>query len=117
MASRGPRGNAQAVSAAWQKEPGLTACDQSGHIQPNTRCVSENGATLMTRTARPWVKAGLPQDMFDMLANGVPASRLWSLLIEVAAARAAMRRPSDLLEQWDRDRFVQHGIVDQRSLL
>src|SRR5262245_33121014 len=71
----------------------------------------------MTRTARPWVKAGLPPDRFDLLADGLPASRLWSLLIEIAAARAAVRRPSDVLEQWDRDRFVQPGIVDQRSLL
>jgi hypothetical protein len=71
----------------------------------------------MMRAARPWVKAGLPQDIFDMLSDGLPASRLWSLLLEVAATRAAGRRPSDLLAQWDRDRFVQIGIVDQRSLL
>jgi hypothetical protein len=71
----------------------------------------------MTRTARPWVKEGLPPGAYDMLADGLPASRLWSLLLEVAEARAAGRRPSDLAVQWDRDRFVRPAIVDQRSLL
>jgi hypothetical protein len=48
---------------------------------------------------------------------GLPASRLWSLLLEVAEARAAGRRPADLVEQWTRDRFVQPALVDQRSLI
>jgi hypothetical protein len=52
----------------------------------------------MTRTARPWVHAGLPPGAGDALADGLPASRLWSLLLEVAAARAAARRPADLVE-------------------
>jgi hypothetical protein len=71
----------------------------------------------MTRAARPWVNAGLTPEAYDALADGLPASRLWSLLLEVAEARAASRRPADLVEQWDRDRFVQPGIVDQRSLV
>jgi len=45
------------------------------------------------------------------------SSRLWSLLLEVAQARAAGRRPADLVEQFDRDRFVQPAPVDQRTLV
>ena len=71
----------------------------------------------MTQTIRPWVKAGLPPGAYDAITDGLPASRLWSLLLEVAEARAAARRPADLMEQWDRDRFVQPAIVDQRGLV
>jgi hypothetical protein len=71
----------------------------------------------MTRTSRSWVKAGLPPATYDALTDGLPASRLWSLLLEVAEARATGRRPAELVEQWDRDRFVQPAIVDQRSLV
>jgi hypothetical protein len=38
-------------------------------------------------------------------------------LLDVAEARATRRRPAELVEQWDRDRFVQPAIVDQRSLV
>lgn len=69
------------------------------------------------RTSRPWVTAGLPPGAYDALTGGLPGSRLWSLLLHVAEARARERRPAELLEQWDRDRFVQPAIVDQRSLL
>jgi hypothetical protein len=71
----------------------------------------------MTRTIRPWVKAGLPPGAYDAITDGLPASRLWSLLLEVAETRAAARRLAELMEQWDRDRFVQPAIVDQRSLV
>jgi hypothetical protein len=60
---------------------------------------------------------GLPPGAYEALADGLPASRVWSLLLEVAEARAAGRRTADLVEQWERDRFVQPGVVDQRSLL
>ena len=46
----------------------------------------------MTRPSRPWVIAGLPPAAYDALTRGLPASRLWSLLLEVAEARAAGRR-------------------------
>ena len=71
----------------------------------------------MTRAPRPCVNAGLPPGAYDALTHGLPPSRLWSLLLEVAEARAARRSPADLVEQWDRDRFVQHAVVDQRSLV
>jgi hypothetical protein len=47
----------------------------------------------------------------------LPASRLWSLLLDIAAARATQRRPVELVDQWGCDRFVQPSIVDQRTLL
>lgn len=71
----------------------------------------------MTPPSRSWVTAGLPPAAYDELTRGVPASRLWSLLLEVAEARAAGRRAAELVEQWDRDRFVQPSIVDQRTLV
>jgi len=71
----------------------------------------------MTQTSRSWVKAGLPPGTYDALTDGLSASRLWSLSLDVAEARAARRRPAELVEQWDRDRFVQPAIVDQRSLV
>jgi len=71
----------------------------------------------MTRPSRPWVTAGLPAGAYDELTRGLPASRLWSLLLDVAEARAAGRRSAELVEQWERDRFVQPAIVDQRTLI
>jgi hypothetical protein len=70
----------------------------------------------MTQTARPWIKTGLPTGAYDALTHALPASHLWSLLLEVADARAARRQPAELGGQWDRDRFVQPAPVDQRSL-
>jgi hypothetical protein len=67
------------------------------------------------RTSRSWVTARLPAGTYDALTDGLPASRLWSLLLDVADARASGRRPADLVTQWDRDRFVQPAIVDQRT--
>jgi hypothetical protein len=68
-------------------------------------------------TARSWVTAGLPAGSYDALSNGLPASRLWSLLMDVADERASRRRPAELVDQWRRDRFVQPAIIDQRSLV
>jgi hypothetical protein len=65
----------------------------------------------MTRTSRPWVTAGLPPDTYEALTDELPASRLWSLLLDVAEARATGRRPAELLEQW------QGGLRRQRSRL
>jgi hypothetical protein len=71
----------------------------------------------MTQTSRSWTKAGLPLGGYHALTRGLPASRLWSLLLDVAETRATRRRPAQLVEQWDRDRFVQPAIVDQRTAL
>jgi hypothetical protein len=71
----------------------------------------------MTRTARSWITAGLPSGAYEALTSGLSASRLWSLLLEVVEARAAARGSAALGQQWDRDRFVQLSIIDQRSLV
>jgi hypothetical protein len=71
----------------------------------------------MTRPSRAWVTAGLPPATYDELTRGLSASRLWSLLLEVAEARASGRACAELVEQWARDRFVQPAMVDQRSLV
>jgi hypothetical protein len=70
----------------------------------------------MSREVRSWIASGLPPGAYDALASGLSASRLWSLLLEVLRARAAARGASALVEQWDRDRFVQLSVVDQRRL-
>jgi hypothetical protein len=66
---------------------------------------------------RDWITAGLPAGAYEALTRDLPASRLWSLLLEVVDARAAARRPASLMEQWDRDRFVALAAVDQRAQL
>lgn len=58
---------------------------------------------------------GLAPGLFEALTDGLPLSRLWSLLLDVMNARAAERRPANLMEQWEQDRFVQPGVVDQRD--
>jgi hypothetical protein len=67
--------------------------------------------------SRSWVTEGLPPGAYDALASGLPASRLWSLLLEIAEARASARGAGSLADQWQRDRFVQPAIVDQRALV
>ena len=71
----------------------------------------------MTPSARRWTRAGLPPGAYEALTNGLSASRLWSLLLDVLEARAVRRQPADLVDQWARDRFVQPALVDQRTLL
>jgi hypothetical protein len=68
-------------------------------------------------STRSWIAAGLPPGAWEALADGLPPSRLWSLLMDVVEARAARRRPSDVAAQWQGDRFVQPSIVDQRTLV
>jgi len=71
----------------------------------------------MPQTPRSWVKAGLPPGTYDALTDGLSGSRLWSLLLDVAEARAVRRLPAELMEQWGRDRFVQLGVADQRTTI
>jgi len=69
----------------------------------------------MAQHPREWITAGLPAGAYDALASGLPASRLWSLLMEAMATRASARRLPAIAAQWANDRFVQPGVVDQRS--
>ena len=68
-------------------------------------------------STRSWITDGLPAGAYEALAETLPASRVWSLLMEIAAARAARRTAADLVSQWADDRFVQPSIVDQRTLV
>lgn len=71
----------------------------------------------MHDTDRSWVSAGVGEAAYAALVEGLPASRLWSLLLDVIARRAAQRTPATLLEQWRRDGFIRPAYVDQRTLV
>jgi ribosomal protein S18 acetylase RimI-like enzyme len=61
-----------------------------------------------------WREKNVEPSTFELLSQRLAASRLWSLLMQVAHARAARRMPSDLVHQWTNDRFVLPGPVDPR---
>jgi hypothetical protein len=65
---------------------------------------------------RNWAYAGMPETAYAALAQGLAASELWSLLLGVAEQRAAQRSAAQVLQQWERDRFVCPSYVDQRTL-
>ena len=70
----------------------------------------------MTEDSRSWVHAGLSAEAREALISGMPASKLWSVLLGVLEARATGRTAATLGEQWQKDRFVQPCSVDQRTL-
>ncbi len=65
---------------------------------------------------RRWAREGIEEATYQTLAAGLPASEVWSLLLEVFAQRAARRRGSEVLGQWQRDAFTRPARVDQRTL-
>jgi hypothetical protein len=70
-----------------------------------------------TPSDRPWTSAGLDVASYAALTGELPASRLWTLLLDVMQRRAAERTPADLARQWARDPFVQLSYIDQRTLV
>jgi hypothetical protein len=58
----------------------------------------------------------MPDGAREELAAGLTPTDLQSLLIEVAAARAARVRPADLVARWRRDRFVPPSRSDPRRV-
>lgn len=66
---------------------------------------------------RTWTRAGLDPAAFEALSAGLAPTALWSLLLDVFAARAASRQPADLLRQHARDPFTRPSAVDQRTLV
>jgi hypothetical protein len=66
---------------------------------------------------RAWVTRGFDSQALEALANAMPPSELWSLLLGVMEQRAAQRKASMLLQQWKTDRFVTPSYTDQRTLL
>lgn len=65
---------------------------------------------------RSWKRRGVDDASYDALTRELPASRLWSLLLDVIEQRASQRTASTLMEQWGSDRFVQPADIDQRTL-
>lgn len=66
---------------------------------------------------RSWRTAALDAATADALMETLPASEVWSLLLEVLDRRAQQRSPSDLMRQFERDLFTQPAFVDQRTLV
>jgi hypothetical protein len=64
-----------------------------------------------------WIASRIGEGEYARLTEGLPAAELWSLLLDVFAERARQRTPADLLQQWQRDRFVQPSMVDQRTFV
>jgi hypothetical protein len=71
----------------------------------------------MTQDDRSWARAALDHEAYDALASALPATEVWSFLMNVLEARASSRTPASLGEQWAQDRFVQPCNVDPRALL
>jgi hypothetical protein len=65
---------------------------------------------------RSWVKSGIDASAYAALARDLSASNLWSLLLDVMSARAAERTISDVMRQYERDRFTEPAFIDQRML-
>lgn len=70
----------------------------------------------MKQTERTWAVSGLGETAHAALSKGLPASEVWSLLLDVLEQRAGQRNPARLLQQWESDRFVTPCYVDQRTL-
>src|SRR5512140_2691637 len=70
----------------------------------------------MSVSDRSWTRAGLDCAAHAALRE-MPASALWSLLLDLFAERGAQRAPADVLRQFERDGFVQPAPVDQRELV
>ena len=70
----------------------------------------------MSSDDRSWIGARLAPQAREALSSGLPATEVWSILLDVMEKRAAGRSPSNVNEQWERDRFVQPCMVDQRTL-
>ncbi len=71
----------------------------------------------MADTNRAWVAAGLGEAAHAALAEGLAASEVWSLLLDVMERRARGRTPADLRRQFAQDRFTSLSAVDQRTFV
>ena len=58
---------------------------------------------------------GIDEASYRALCRGLPASALWSLLLDVLGERAAERSPASVLQQWQRDGFTCPSYVNQRT--
>lgn len=67
------------------------------------------------KTDRAWIHSGLDETVHSALAQGMPATQLWSLLLGIVESRAAQRTPAAVFRQWSTDRFVAPSYMDQRT--
>jgi hypothetical protein len=65
---------------------------------------------------RKWAAAGIDEAAQTALAQGLPPTELWSLLLSIVEQRAVQRTPTAIRHQWESDRFVQPAAIDQRTL-
>jgi hypothetical protein len=65
---------------------------------------------------RQWAQV-LDAHAYAVLARQLPASSLWSLMLDVMQQRASQRTAARVMEQWQSDRFVAPASIDQRTLL
>jgi hypothetical protein len=70
--------------------------------------------SIGTTNDRTWKIADVDAETHATLADRLPASALWSLLLDVFARRTARRTPAELLHQFERDPFTRIAEVDQR---
>jgi hypothetical protein len=77
---------------------------------------ADHAADAAGRATGEWKTAGIGAEAYAALADGMLASEVWSLLLDLFERRAAQREPVDLVRQWERDRFTSPAIVDQRTM-
>jgi hypothetical protein len=70
-----------------------------------------------TGNTSSWATADFGDAAYAALARGMPASEVWSLLLNAMRERAEHRTAGALTQQWEHDRFVQLSYIDQRTLL
>ena len=66
---------------------------------------------------RSWSTSGIDEKALAALAEELPASVVWPLLLVIVERRAARRAPRDLRAQWAHDRFTQPAAIDPRRML
>jgi hypothetical protein len=71
----------------------------------------------VARDRHGWISEGIDEAAYRALTETLPASRLWSLLLDIFERRASRRTPSALMDQWERDGFTRLSYIDQRTLV
>ncbi len=64
---------------------------------------------------RSWIVEHIGAAAFEQLAEGLAASELQSVLLEVMQRRARQRQPKDVVAQYQRDPFCAPSTVDLRT--
>lgn len=72
--------------------------------------------SISSNPAAERVWRALPQGAREQLEATLPPTDLQSLLMGIAATRAARAQPADLIARWRRDRFVQPAACDPRRV-